>query len=250
MLHSLSWASQFIAGVTLVQTPASPPFETDRPDFTESSLTVPKGMLQVESGATLMHPERGIDSFSGPELLMRIGVADRFEVRLGFPNYVWQRAAGERTEGFDDTYLGAKIQLGPLPCGTGLALIPGIFLPTGKSGLRREAAEPNLQVVWSRDLGGGRRLAGMVQIASEKVDGRRQTPVMHTVALALPIGERFGAFLEHVLEVRRGVHPVQIAHGGFTYAPSETTQWDFHVGVGLTRVAPDLFLGLGYSVRF
>lgn len=250
MLPSLSWASQFIVSLVFAQGPAIPPFETDRPDFTESSLTVPKGLVQVESGTTFTRADRDLEVFSGPELLVRAGVADRVEVRLGVPNYVWLDADGDRVEGFDDTYVGAKIQLGPLENGMGAALIPGVFIPTGRAGLRSEEAVPTLQIVWSCELPRDMRLAGMLQIASEKVDGRRSTPVMHTVALAFPLGERFGAFLEHVLEARRGSPPAHIAHGGITFAAGEAAQWDLHFGVGLTREAPDFFIGLGYSVRY
>ena len=45
---------------------------TDRPDFTESTAVVGPGMVQVESGGTL-DKEGGSHSFSGPEVLMRIG---------------------------------------------------------------------------------------------------------------------------------------------------------------------------------
>jgi len=36
---------------------------------------------------------------------------------------------------------------------------------------------------------------------------------------------------------------------GAAYRPRPTQQIDFHDGVGLSRAAPDLFVGIGYSFR-
>lgn len=226
------------------------PLETDRPDFTESASAVPLGLVQVEAGATWTHPERRFTVFSGPEVLFRVGVAERFELRLGLPNYAFVDVDGARSEGFDDTYVGAKIQLGPLGDGMGLALIPGVFLPTGRAGFRSDEAIPTVQLVWSRDLAGDTKLAGLLQVSSEEADGRRTTPVTYTLVYSFPLGDRLGSFVEHVLEARRGSAPAHLLHTGLTFAAGDTAQWDLHFGFGLTRDAPDFFVGFGYSVRF
>ena len=64
----------------------SPAIVTDRPDITESSIVVPKGSLQAESGLTLTsdHGWRTVDL---SETLLRLGVESRTELRLVVPDY-------------------------------------------------------------------------------------------------------------------------------------------------------------------
>lgn len=58
---------------------------TDRPDQTESSVTVPKGSLQIESGFLLGYSEE--NRFSTRDLLLpttlfRIGLTNNLELRI------------------------------------------------------------------------------------------------------------------------------------------------------------------------
>lgn len=227
---------------------AEEPIVTDRPDFTESSLAVPRGSLQIESGFTFARDGGGMRSFGGPEILGRYGIADRLELRFGLPNYNWIDSQ-PRTEGLDDTYLGAKIQLGPA-AGFDFALIPAVFIPSGRPQTRSEAAAPEIKVVWGRDVGNGRSLTGMVYVASIEENGRRRTPVQHTISLGLPVADRTGMFLEHVLDARADLRPAHTIHSGFTYQPNASSQFDIHYGLGLSPGAPDFFIGAGYSIRF
>src|SRR5687767_7085827 len=60
---------------------------TDRPDFTESPVAVPRGAVQVEMGNTY---ERADDVRANTlgEMLVRVGVHRGLELRLGLPSYV------------------------------------------------------------------------------------------------------------------------------------------------------------------
>lgn len=217
------------------------PIVTDRPDFTESSELVAVGSLQIESGATY---ERSGGEYraSGPEVLLRYGASERLEWRLGLPNYT----SGD-VEGFDDLYLGAK-----LPLGTywrfQLAAIPAVFIPVGREGVRSESPAPELKVVWSTEFGEN-SLSGMVYVSSSEEGGVRLTPVQHTISLGVPVKDRVNAFFEHVLDMQNGSAPQHTFHSGLTFQPVPTRQFDLHFGFGLTKDAPDFFVGLGYSVR-
>lgn len=62
------------------------PIETDRPDFTEASSVVPAGRIQLESGYTFfLDNNDGTRSMQHtfPEWLLRVGLTDRLELRLG-----------------------------------------------------------------------------------------------------------------------------------------------------------------------
>lgn len=224
------------------------PIVTDRPDFTESGVVVGMGRTQVESGLTFERFRRRQESLGAPEVLIRHGLGGKTELRVGLPNYYWVRSP--KLEGFGDTYLGVKIQLGPTREGIDFAVIPAVSIPTGRKGIRSESASPEVKVVYGLDLPNDLSLSGMVYVSSVEEDGERLTPLQHTVSLGIPIRDGVGMFLEHVLDVQRGSRPTHLLHSGFTYQPRPDRQFDIHYGIGLTRNAPDFFIGAGYSIRF
>jgi len=64
---------------------------TDRPDQTESSVTVPIGHVQVEAGWTMTRNEEGtttVDVHEVPGVLVRTGIHERIELRLGWSGHV------------------------------------------------------------------------------------------------------------------------------------------------------------------
>jgi len=68
------------------------PLITDRPDFTESTDAVPRGHLQLEAGYTFTYDREKLDrtrDHTSPEILLRIGLVDRLELRLGWAGYSW-----------------------------------------------------------------------------------------------------------------------------------------------------------------
>ena len=97
------------------------PLVTDRPDFTEASVTVGRGVVQLEGGYTLTYNSDGSEkttTHSFPETLLRVGMlAEWFEVRV-----VWNYAVEEtkleglktrfRCRGYD-----ARRQVGAYPTG-------------------------------------------------------------------------------------------------------------------------------------
>ncbi len=86
---------------------------TDRPDFTESTSTIPQGHFQVEGGYTFTR-QGDEESSSLGELLVRIGTGERVEARLGIGSYsqVDPGVPGSSTlSGYEDPFLGIKVRL-------------------------------------------------------------------------------------------------------------------------------------------
>jgi hypothetical protein len=120
------------------------PLVTDRPDFTEASSTVGRGVVQLEYGYTYFYDRSGqqttrLHSFGEP--LLRIGLgADWFEFRVA-TNYLSETRRDDTgsvsDHGFDDLYLGVKLGLTPqegiLP---EVAIAPALLLPTGDPAVR------------------------------------------------------------------------------------------------------------------
>ena len=86
--HRLLLLSSALLLLAIPATAEDPPeLITDRPDQTESPNTVPLGFYQLELGATFNVNEIGSfrnETLSVPETLLRIGLSDRLELRLGW----------------------------------------------------------------------------------------------------------------------------------------------------------------------
>ena len=81
-----------------------PDLVTDRPDITESSAVVGRGVWQLESGISFERDGSGSDGsrvFSAPMALVRLGVSDRLELRIGADGlaWVWLMASFRRPAG-------------------------------------------------------------------------------------------------------------------------------------------------------
>jgi hypothetical protein len=92
------------------------PLVTDRPDQTESSVTVDPGKVQVEMGYTHAEDDETdkVVTDSLPETLVRFGVVDNFELRVAWGGYQWQEttSAGTTTrlDGATDMAAGLKLR--------------------------------------------------------------------------------------------------------------------------------------------
>ena len=107
---------------------------------------IPRRWLQFESGVTVEWD--GSDEFrtrsvSAPAALLRLGLGFRTELRIGAEGYVIEQRETERTAGYSDVELGAKVWL--LQEGSNafdLSVIPAVSLPAGGAGLSSEGIDP------------------------------------------------------------------------------------------------------------
>ncbi len=223
---------------------------TDRPDFTESGVVVPRGSFQVEGGLTWERSAHDIRTASGPELLIRWGFMRQMELRIGLPNYVDLRNH-ENDSGFGDSSIGTKLELGPIGGEWDLAGIVSVSLPTGGAGFSSDDWDRAVIIATARGLGGSWSLGSQVFAESATRVGDREFFWGGTVVFGASLGSQSatGAFLELAATFpEEGVASVSIHHG-YTHLLTKTLQLDIHGGAGLTESAPDLFIGAGTSFR-
>lgn len=220
---------------------------TDRPDVTNSSVVVPQGSLQVETGVdwTARQPGSVID---GPTGRVRLGVAPCTEVLLDLPNY-FHPVRGPGASGFSDLMPGIKHQLGSLPGEFQLSLTAGLELPTGAVGIAGPGYGGYVQLPWSKEIGDAWSLSGMFTAFWFPGRSRSNPTLEPTLSLERHMGPRADVFIEYFADgPQRGV-PSQAINTGGAYRLTSTEQVDFHAGFGLNRESPDYFFGLGYSFR-
>ncbi len=254
-------AISMICAPSRVSAQDAPELVTDRPDQTESSSVVGPGYVQFEGGWTYSENDGGVEVRTNaiPEILLRIGLVERLELRLGFSGYVWEDVdTGEDNEGLGDTEVGTKLLLreegGFLP---GAAFLTRLSLPTGESGFSSERADPSFAFLFSHTLTD--RLSfgynmGAVWGAEEDDSGNRHTLSVfrYTATLGVGLMERLGGFVEVFGDVPLSASggPANLFDGGFTYLIFDNFQIDVASGVGLSHEADDWFITTGATYRF
>jgi hypothetical protein len=109
-----------------------PHIQPDRPDVTNSTYTVPKHLVQLETGGRLGRVPVAGESIGTP-VSFRIGLMDRFEARLETEGATRQRADGESAWQFGGLAAGAKVRLWNAPGGLpAFAIEPSVTLPMGR----------------------------------------------------------------------------------------------------------------------
>lgn len=255
----------------------SEPLATDRPDFTEASSTVGRGVAQLEFGYTYFHDSAGGESttvHSIGEPLLRYGFGfDWLEFRIA-ANYLREvrrsEAEGRSSEGgASDLYLGLKIGLTPqegiLP---EMALMPQMLVPSGSepfseaeeplpglTRMPRDRVLPGLNWLYGWDVTERLSLAGSTQfnLDVDPATDRRYTLFAQSIAVGFSLTERLGGYVEWYALMPSGadqVRPEYYFNGGPVYLVTDNLQLDLRAGVGLNEAAQDYFLGSGASVRF
>ncbi len=265
-LTALSVIFLFSASGALAQTPQTSqtpqaPIATDRPGLLLSSPTVGRGVFQVELGLpSVVLNESGETDVRATSLvaLLRYGIGDDFELRLGAPvfNEVRTDFGPFRTtdRGYGDLEVGAKWRVftneGSRPA---FALIPSVILPTGEEGFSAEdpVYQLNTMSEWGWTGGWGLSvLAGYLNGPSGD-DRYNQETFAVLVSRSLPstpwnlYGEAAQVFTD-----LDGADDSSFLGAGVKYLVSNDVQLDLSFDHGLTDGAPDWLFGLGLAARF
>ena len=229
---------------------------TDRPDFTESASVPGGGRIQVEGGWTVEGDDDARVHSLG-EVLVRIGIGERFEARI--EPLTWISAdAGDGTDdvdGLEDAGIGFKAMLfdGKPPGVPAAAFLLGTTVPTGDDEIGEEGWQPEARLALGWDLSELWSLGANAGWGRPEEGGERFDQALGSVALGRAIGERLGAFIELYGLAPAGAEGDEDAaylDGGFTLAFGPDAQLDARAGGGLTDVAADWFFGLGFARRW
>ncbi len=248
------------------------PLVTDRPDFTESTDAVPVGRLQLEMGYTFTKDnEPGVRArdHTTPELLLRLGLIEDVELRLGWDGYGFThtretfteregggyhtRSVTGWTQGANDMTVGAKVKLleqdGLVPH---FGVIGELSLPSGSVGLSSGDVDPGVVLAWAYDVTDRFAVAGNVGIASATSDAKRFVQTSASLTGAYALTDRLGVYLEWfgIYPSDRRAGPSNNLNTGLTYLITDNLQADWRIGAGLSHDAPDFFTGVGLCFRF
>ena len=237
--HIVVFLGLFIYGVTNSYAQETDELVTDRPDFTESPVTVPKGQIQVETGLT-WEQAANMDFLNGPETLFRWSMVSGFEVRLNLPDYIIEE---ERSE-LGNAGFSVKIELGDV-AGWDMAAVASIAVPVSLSRLSSGTVDPGLILTTGRDLSPMWSTGAQVSVARQ--GGGTGVDLASTLVFGVSLHEHVGTFLEIRVSDIGNAPTATVLHHGYTARIGHLMQLDLHGGIGRTEEAPDVFLGAGWS---
>ncbi|QDV52606.1 transporter [Gimesia fumaroli] len=238
------------------------PLQTDRPNFTSTSVTVGKGVTQLEFGYTFADDspagqEVSYQSFG--EFLYRRGIlADWLEFRLGFSPLQQTEQLGafqNTTAGSEDLSVALQFALTPqsrlLPES---ALIVQMSVPTGSTAFTSNQIEPGVNWIYAWKANDFISLSGSTQgNRSFDENHRSYLEMAQSWNVNYTLTKQLSVFTEWFALIPCGSNTEQTEHymdGGFTYLINNNLQLDLSAGVGLNEAAIDYFVGAGCSIRF
>lgn len=230
---------------------------TDRPDQTESSVLIPKGFLQVETGAFFEEIEKdGIKDKSTTfnTTLLRYGLLDNLEFRLGFSFTEIKRELNDNifddnASGFSPLALGVKIgvteEQGYLP---EIAFLSHVYLPfLASQDFKTENTGIDFRFSFAHSLSKKSSLGYNLGMAW---DGDITTAnYVYTIAYGYSVSDKVGTFLEIYGDLPEDSYFQHFWDAGFTYLIDDNLQLDISGGTGITRNIQEIYLSAGISFR-
>jgi hypothetical protein len=243
------------AGAQEVPPGALPDLVTDRPDFTESSEAVVRGVLQFETGFAYERTGAGVErvgSVTAPTSLLRVGLMPRVELRFGTDGILSTDQGGVRSTGVGDFEVGAKIRLlSQAAAGLDVAIIPIVSLPTGSQGVSADSVDPTVKFTWARDLPAGVGLSGNYNLSSLSDGNDRFVQQALSVSVGHDLALGFGGYLETYgfVPVARDGDARWTLDFGVSRMIGRDMQFDIEGGHSLAAEPSGWFVGFGFAIR-
>ena len=230
------------------------PLITDRPDFTESPVAVQPGRVQLETGYTF--EEAGIvETQSLGEVLLRIGISEAIELRLGVNSYQSEESPGGDSSGLEDSSLGLKIELSQGGdevrfLEPAAALLITTTLSTGSEELGEPHLGPGMLLALNWPLGESWGVAANLGLSYVSDGGEQFAEARFSLAMGADLGGPWGGFIEYFDSIREsaGGGDRHFANAGLTYLLSADLQLDLRAGIELEGETA-YFAGLGLAYR-
>jgi len=241
--------------------------ETERHDFTQSTKTVGRGVLQIESGYSYFYKDDAEEienAHTTPEMLVRVGLSDDIEFRIRY-NYVWEfNDDAADHSGSEDLRWGLKFRATDQERWIPESAFELRFTaPTGGDEFSTERGEFGFDYIYGWRFNERTELYGSTGFATNGLGefgilpddpvGDRFMLYTQSVALGYELNEFMAMYSEFFGLFTSGhaddPNPVFFNIGVDLYL---TDNWlvDFRVGKGLNDDADDLFAGVGGAVRF
>ena len=227
---------------------------TDRPDQTESSSTIQKGSVQIESGVLISQNSTNYDFYSTnekniyfPSTLFRIGLTEKIELRL-FNQYQQMCTQTNSFNGFNNLELGLKLQLLQKENGfTEIAFLSHMVIPTAPSRLS-ENGENNIGTInklcVSHNIG---EKVGLGYNVGYNYLNNREGDFTYSLVLGIELNDKISTYIEPYGEFSDLDNTESNFNMGITYLLRDNLQLDYSYGLGLNHAFN--FMSVGFSIN-
>jgi len=221
---------------------------TDRPDTTESPISVDAGHFQVELDAVSVARDEGVTDLALGSLNLKLGLTSFSDLQVVVEPY--HRVATE--SGFGDLTLRNKYNLwgndgGP----TALGLMPFVTLPTASEGFGSDHVEGGLIVPLGLEGPLGWGFGTMAEVDAVWRGDAYAGELVLTGTAGHDIYEALGGFVELASTLPLDGEAAALgANSGLTLGLSDDVVIDAGIRVGLNDAAEDFSSFLGGSARY
>lgn len=220
-----------------------------------------RGRVQLEGGWVYTYDSEGgvrTSEHALPDMLLRIGLTERLELRIGWPGYVHTSVEDEFGRFSDGRALDPNVgflldlcpQQGWIPQ-TGVLVSVPIRLEGDPLAL--SSLQPLNQVLYAWYPSDRLSVGGTTGFSLFDEYGDRYTQFQQSVNADYLLTERFGAFAEWTVLVDHGSDDDGAEHmlgSGLSWLCTDEVQLSWRLGVGLNERAPDFLTGVRCAVRF
>ncbi len=214
----------------------------DRPDATESPITVDAGRYQIEASLFDYRRDRGVETFTYGQINMKAGLTHNIDLQAVID--VRSETAGDWTT-FGDLTLRLKYNLWGNDGGdTALAIMPYVIAPN-----RSDEWEGGIIIPWATDLTDELSLGLQGQFDFVHDGNDHETEFLFTAVLGYPLIGNLGGYTEYIGVIAEDRYESYYS-GGLTYEINENFVLDAGVQVGLNSSSEDFGLFTGFTKRF
>jgi hypothetical protein len=265
----LSFCDDLFGGDFDCENPYAERIETERHDFTQSAVTVGRGVVQIEGGYSFFyHDDDGATetAHTAPEMLLRLGLSEDIEFRLRW-NYVSVEVEDEANEsGAEDLGWSFKLQVteqecrGPVP--TSALEIRGTA-PSGGEAWTTDRVEFGLDYIYQWDLNERFNVAGSTGFGTDGLGEFGLLPdeptrdrfivLSQSAVVGVELTESNSMYVEWYGIFSHGLEDelvFSVFDMGVDHYVTDNFVVDIRAGIGLSDDADDFFCGAGGGYRF
>jgi hypothetical protein len=214
----------------------------DRPDATESPITVDAGRYQIEASLFDYRRDQGVETFVYGQFNLKAGLTHNIDLQAVFD--LRTETAGDWTT-FGHLTIRLKYNLWGNDGGnTALAIMPYVTAPT-----RNDEWQGGIIVPWATTLTEDISFGMQGQLDFFNDGSGSETEFLFTAVIGYPIIGKLAGYTEYIGVIAEDRYESYYS-GGFTYEINENFVLDAGVQVGLNSDSEDFGCFTGFTQRF
>ena len=243
-------------GISYGQTSGQGPLIGGRPGFSESSMTVPVGAVQIEAGYRFARTAKDREHTVG-DVLLRFGVRSRVEIGIGVNSYMVASRTGGNDNGFGDGSVNVRVNFSEGSQQFSLfrpsaALLVATTLPVGSDVFSEEKFQPETKLALEWEISSAISLGSTISYSVVRESVQSYDQFAGSIALGFALNDMSGYYFEYyrIMPENKGGPDRNFLESGFTHLVNNDIQLDIHGGSLVNGGETDYYISAGFCYRF